>query len=568
MHRFVAVLLAIGVSGLGQEPQTPADRPQPGRLAGERSYPEIVAPPRVGVSISQTKLSLADAIQMALANNLDVEIDKTNVSIAEENVQAAHGFFDPNFRWVPAYNLVNAPTGSVLQGATGITTDRSFGNDFYYKQMLPNHGTSFHVDFLNNRATTTNPFSSFVPYYQSRLIAGFDQPLLRNRETDQYRTELQVRQKQVSISRLDFETRVVDIVTQVQTAYWNLAAARADAGVNREVAGQAQEQLAINRRMVKAGTVAPVELAASEAELERRLDSFYSSLEIITQVENQLKTLLSKDRNSDLWHDEIIPTDRERLPDPKYDEVRAAVIAALDRRPELKAVTVRQEINDLQKVYTRNQTRPQIDIVGEYLLTGFAGSPLTETNPFTASQAAIYDRLNTLSAQQGLPPLSPATGNLPEFLTGGYGTNLGNLFGGRYQSFQAGISVDLNIRNRTANANYAETVIAERRLKLEKAKAEQLVEAQVRDALQGIESSKQRINAADSSVKAAREKLESETRLYQTGESTNFLVLTRQNELADSRRRYILAMLDFNKSIARLQQAVGTTLADNRIKLP
>ncbi len=568
MHRFVAVLLAIGVSGLGQEPApVPAGPPQPGQL-DRSSYPEVVAPPRVGVTLTQTKLSLAEAIQMALANSLDIEIDKTNVSIAEEGVQAARGFFDPNFRWVPAYNLVNAPTGSVLQGASGITTDRSFGSDFYYRQMLSRNGTSFHVDFLNNKATTTNPFSSFVPAYQSKLIAGFTQPLLRNRETDQYRTELMVRQKQVNVSKLDFETRVIDIVTQVQTSYWNLAAARADAEVNRETAGQAQEQLAINRRMVKAGTVAPVELAASEAELERRLDSFYSSLEVITQVENNLKTLLSKDRGSDIWHDEIIPTDRERLPDPKFDEVQAAMVAALQRRPELKTVAVRQEINDLQKNYAHNQTRPQIDIVGQYLLTGFAGTPLTEPNPFTASQAAIYDRLNTLSEQQGLPPLYPATGNLPEFLSGGYGTNLGNLFGGRYQSFQAGISLDLTIHNRTANANYAQTVIAERRLKLEKTRAEQLIEAQVRDALQGIESSKQRITAANTSVRAAREKLESETRLYQTGESTNFLVLTRQNELADSRRRYILAMLDFNKSIARLQQAVGNTLAENRIILP
>ncbi len=210
MQRFLAVLLAIGVSGLGQEPEkVPAGPPQPGQLAAERSYPEIVAPPRVGVSITQTKLSLADAIQMALANNLDIEIDKTNVSIAEEGVQAARGFFDPNFRWVPAYNLVNTPTGSVLQGASGINTDRTFGNEFYYRQMLSRNGTSFHVDFLNNRATTTNPFSSFVPYYQSRLVAGFSQPLLRNRETDQYRTELLVRQKQVNVSKLDFETRAL-----------------------------------------------------------------------------------------------------------------------------------------------------------------------------------------------------------------------------------------------------------------------------------------------------------------------------------------------------------------------
>jgi outer membrane protein TolC len=68
-------------------------------------------------------------------------------------------------------------------------------------------------------------------------------------------------------------------------------------------------------------------------------------------------------------------------------------------------------------------------------------------------------------------------------------------------------------------------------------------------------------------VRAAKEKLDSETRLYQTGESTNFLVLTRQNEYSDSRRRLLVAQLDFNKSVARLEQAVGTTLESHGVEI-
>jgi outer membrane protein TolC len=124
-----------------------------------------------------------------------------------------------------------------------------------------------------------------------------------------------------------------------------------------------------------------------------------------------------------------------------------------------------------------------------------------------------------------------------------------------------GLSLDFNFRNRTANANYSQTLINEKRIGLEKARAEQFVEVQVRNALQGIQTARQRIAAAEASARAAREKLESEQRLYQTGESTNFLVLTRQNELADSRRREVVARLDFNKSVSRLEQALGTTLS-------
>ncbi|MBL8227977.1 MAG: TolC family protein, partial [Bryobacterales bacterium] len=96
---------------------------------------------------------------------------------------------------------------------------------------------------------------------------------------------------------------------------------------------------------------------------------------------------------------------------------------------------------------------------------------------------------------------------------------------------------------------------------------EQAIEAQLRNALQAIETSQQRMQAAEASARAAKEKLDSEVRLFQTGESTNFFVLTRQNEFSDSRRRVVLATLEFNKSVARLAFALGSTLQGHQIKL-
>jgi outer membrane protein TolC len=82
-----------------------------------------------------------------------------------------------------------------------------------------------------------------------------------------------------------------------------------------------------------------------------------------------------------------------------------------------------------------------------------------------------------------------------------------------------------------------------------------------------METARQRIVAAEASARAAKEKLDSETRLFQTGESTNFLVLTRQNEYADSRRREVVAHLDSNKAVSRLRQALGATLEAHKIRV-
>ncbi|MCL4853180.1 MAG: TolC family protein, partial [Bryobacteraceae bacterium] len=163
---------------------------------------------------------------------------------------------------------------------------------------------------------------------------------------------------------------------------------------------------------------------------------------------------------------------------------------------------------------------------------------------------------------------APAFDDLPQNLVGGYGTAFDNLFAGRYQSVQVGIAFDLNLRNRTAEANLAQSTIAARRLKLERSRMEQLIQAQVRNSLQALETARQRITAAEASERAAREKLESETRLFQSGESTNFLVLTRQNEYLDSRGRAVVARLEFNRAVSRLEQAIGSTLQTHKINLP
>ena len=559
MLRGIALSLACGVLAFGQQ--------APG-LPTMRTLPDASTPARVGVGITQRNLSLREAVALALENNLDIEIERSNRDTAVENLEAARGFFDPSFRWTPLYQLANTPTGSVLQGAGGKLTDKGFAQTFTFRQQLPQYGTGFHVDFDNTRLSTTNPFTSFNPTVSTRLLAGVTQPLIRGFRNDRNRSELRIRKGRIDLAGVDLETRVIDVVARVEQAYWNLVASRQDVAVNEESARLAREQLAINKRLVDAGTLAPVELAAAEAEMQRRLDTWYTSVGALTEAENALKSLIAPERISSLWNDEILPTEIKTVEPLEADDLAGSVKTALAHRPELRNVDVRRQINDVEKALNADLRKPEVNLVGQYSLSGLGGSLSSTPNPFSNLNSDIYQRLNVLSAGAGLNPIVPTSfGGPPDFLVGGYGTSLSNLFQGNYQSFQAGISVDFNFRNRTAGANYGASLIAEKRLKLERARAEQVVEAQVRNALQGIQTSRQRIAAAEASTRAAKEKLDSEQRLYQTGESTNFLVLTRQNEYADSRRREVLAQLELNRSVARLQQATGTTLPTYQITI-
>jgi len=345
---------------------------------------------------------------------------------------------------------------------------------------------------------------------------------------------------------------------------------RTDLVVVEESVALARDQLERTGRMIASGTVAPVELAAAEAELERRKDNYFTTLSLLAQAENALKLLLSGGREEDTWKDEIIPASADRAPLPsEMEDASELARQAIARRPELKALVLQNEINRTRQDLALDQRKPLVNLSASYLSSGLAGTALTGGNPFSSLNEGIIGRLNLLSARAGLPPMpSVSFGGVPGDFVGGYGQSLSNLFSGRYPAFQAELKVEWNFRNTAAESAIAQNAINARRMELQRKQIEQGIEAQVRNALQAVATSRQRIAAAEASARAAREKLESEIRLFQTGESTNFFVLTRQNEFSDSRRRAVVATLEFNKSAARLVFALGRTLETHRVRVP
>ncbi len=524
---------------------------------------------RVGVSVTERKLALADAIETALRSNLDLEIERTNLAAAQSSLKGSYGVFDGLFRYAPGYENRNTPTSSILFGADGKLKETFNNHTLSYLRKLDWNGASVQALFDNSRQSTTNPFVGLNPYTNSRLGIGVSLPLWRNRLIDPDRAGIRVRSKNVEISQVDLELRVIDVVTRVELAYWDLVAARQNVTVTADGVNWAQEQLARTKRAIDAGTVARVEIAAAEAELERRKDTYFSTLAAVTEAENAIKTLIASGRAEDIWNDQLIPTDDRMVDMAASNDLPQAVKLAVEKRPELRQISLREENNRTQRDLATDQIKPRIDLNTNYSVAGLAGTQPTSAgaNPFSEANTITFRRLNELSARVGLPPVAPPSfsGGIPPSLVGGYGSTLSNLFGWNYQTVQAGLSMDFNTRNRAAHAAVEQTVIAEKRLKLERERAAQAIAAQVRNAMQALDSARHRILAADASARAAKEKLDSETRLFQTGESTNFLVLTRQNEHLDSMRRAVIARLDFNRAAARLQQATGTTLENRKL---
>jgi hydrophobic/amphiphilic exporter-1 (mainly G- bacteria), HAE1 family len=534
----------------------------PANAVAERG---VEAPRRVGITGGERRLTLQQAIEWAIRSNLDVAIERTNLESAEQAVEGARGVFDPDLRWQPLVGDSNTPTPSFLQGENGLVTQHNVGETFSWHEATPWNGLTLDASFGHNRTASADPYVALSPYYTSQLAFTVTQPLLRGRSIDAGRAQVIVRRKQRDASVAQLKAQAIDVAARVERAYWDLVAARRRVEVDTEAADLARVQLDQDRRMIAAGTLAPVELSAAEAELQARMDTLYQSSGAVTEAENQLKALLAHDTAEALWEDEIVPVDTGALAPPEVIELREAMDVAFAQRPELTALDANLAANEVDQRQNSDALKPRMDAVAGYTLAGLAGTVRATADPITAMAVPLYERVDALSAAQGLPLLpTPAANVLP---SGGFGSALSNMFRGNYQTFQAGVSFDFTVHNRTAAAALAESAITGKRLKLMRTRVEQAIQADIRNAMQALATARQRMRAADAGTRAAEEKLASETRLFASGESTNFLVLTRQNDYAAARRRQVDAETAFNQAVAQYQAALGVNLRARGIEV-
>jgi HAE1 family hydrophobic/amphiphilic exporter-1 len=240
---------------------------------------------------------------------------------------------------------------------------------------------------------------------------------------------------------------------------------------------------------------------------------------------------------------------------------------AMENRPELQQSNVVREINEIDRKYFKEQTKPAVDLVGNYGINGLAGSISSAgVNPFTASNLLVRQRLDELSVRAGLEPLPvvpPQT--LSPDLIGGFGTSVQNLLANRFNNFRVGVQISLPLRNRTAEAQLGRTLVEGERIATQREQLEQSIQVEVRNALQAMRSAEARLRAAIATRESNEQQFASEQRKLDAGQSTTFLLLERQTTLTTARGLELKAQTDLNKAIADLQRATGNALSVNSV---
>ena len=559
ISKLLIVILLIAPTSFGQDnPQSQSPNPQ-----SAIRNPQSEA--RVGVNPSKrVTLTLRDAMTMALENNRDIEVERLNVQMNEFDLRGAQGFYDPNLATTLYYDHRAIPATSIF--ASG-KTDNVIGSATF-TQRTPWQGSSITGFFDNNRATSDNPFVSLNPQYTTNLSFTFTQPILRNRTIDSGRRQIRIAKKRLDISDSQFRQRAIDIIAQVQRAYWDLVFARRDQEIKQESVDLADTQLEHNERLVEAGTLAKSDIISARVELERRKDEAEAAVDAIQRAENALKALMAQVGDGEIWQAELVPVEQPQIEAGASLPLEDALRLAAQNRPEMEQYRLRGELNKIDSEYLRNQTKPQVDFFVTYGAAGLAGPLRATENPINASNAILYGRINQLSTLAGLPPLPIAnTGGTPDSLIGGYGQSLANLFKNDFRSWRFGLNINLPLRNRTAEANLGRSLAESKQIDAQRQKTEQLIEVEVRNSLQAVETARKRADAAKNSRVNAELQYQSEQRKFDAGQSTNFFVLDRQNALSSARGRELRALTDYTKAVAELQRALSTTLSSNNVEV-
>jgi len=497
-------------------------------------------------AVAKVSLTIEDAVKLALDRNLDIAVQRLNPEINDLSIATARAAFFPSLTsTVLAQGQTTASTNSIAGGAAAaaVTNDAANWNGGL-TQNLRWGGGNYSLSLNNTRSTSTSLVSLYNPSYTPLWNAQLTQPLLRNFSTDANRQQLQITKLNRDISDVQLKSTITNTVSNVRNAYWDYVFAIQSVDVAKESLGLANKQVEDNQTRVQVGTMAPIDVVQAQAQAASSLQNLVVAQATMRTAELALKRLIVNGTQDPNWNATLDPVDRPEFR-PEEIDLDAAIRRALSQRTDLLTAQKDVQINDVTLKYLNDQTRPQADLVANYGLSGIGGTQLIRQGSGVGTAT------------------NPVTGTIP----GGYTDSLASLFGASYPRWtvQLNFSYPLGLSAQSAQ-------VARARVQLNQVQAQlKQIELQVATDLTNqaitIRSNAERVQAAQAARELAQRQLDAENSKFAVGMSTNYFVITAQNQLSTAQNNELQAILNYRKSLVDFDRLQQTTLTSQNITL-
>jgi outer membrane protein TolC len=537
-------------------------------------------------------LSAPDAIALAVENNLDIEVQRygpllaqevlrraraggalrsvgvsvapgaqsvsllgvtvTNigaVGAAGEGISSGGGIvtqlgppiasLDPTLTIFTNFAHITSPqSNTVLTGTTALIQQTRTVQAQYQQNW--DFGLSTQLTFYNQRTNVNSSLFGVDPYTSGYLDLQVTQNLLYGFGAAVNGRNIRVQKNNIKVTNLQFRSQVATTVSSVLNLYWDLVEFWQDVRARQRELTAAEQLLENNRKQSEAGTLAPIEVTRAEAQVYVSQQDLLVSQTNLLQQETVLKNAISRNgiANSTLVNAHIVPLDTITIPSqddtPPVDQL---VEQALKNRSEIAQSKLNIDSNKLNLIGIKNALKPTLQVFAELTNNGLTG---------TLTQAG----LNTPGV---------------DYLGGGYGNLLGEIFRRNFPNYSAGVALNIPLRNRAAQSDYVTSELELRQNELGLQQNINQVRVDVQNAVIGLQQARARYAAAIKASDLQQQTLDADQKRLALGASTAYQIVLDQQNVANAESAKVQALANFSHARIGLDVALGRTLEANNI---
>ena len=437
-------------------------------------------------------------------------------------------------------HISSVQSNTVLTGTTALVeTTRSF--QAQYAQNF-DFGLSGQLTYASSRIGVNSQYFSLNPYTTGFLDLQLTQPLLQGFGRAVIGRNIRVQRNNLKVSELQFKQQLIVTISAALNLYWDLVSFDADVRARLREVSAAQQLLDDNKRLVDLGTAAPIEITRAESQLYSSQQDLVTAQTNLLQQETILKNYLSRNgvAEAGLTSLHIVPLDRLEMPaQAEHRPLDELIRQALESRPEIQQARLNLESNQTNLKGIKNGLKPTLNGFAELTNNGLSGQ-------LTALGAAA-------------PGLGP--------LAGGYGNLLSQIARRDYPNYSAGISLNIPLRNRAAQADYATSLLELRQNELNLRKNVNQIRVDVQNAVVGLEQARARYEASMKARVLEEQTLAGDQKRYALGATVAFQVVQDQRDLATAQSAEVQSMANYTHARIALDLAVGATLEVNHISI-
>jgi outer membrane protein TolC len=545
-------------------------------------------------------LSLRDAIDLALEDNLDLAIARYNLPIANTDIlrTQAGGFFrgvnTGVVQGTPGGGVGGFGTGAPGAGAGGTTSGAggagagasglvqstlgtgtavssydpfiniNGGNEHQtspvanrqiygvqslqlntgqvnalYTQAFPT-GTSINFGFTNSRQTTNSPYFNLSPSLSSAFRFQIQQELLAGFGFGPNLRYLHIAKNNKKISDIAFKDQVIATVTQIENIYWDLVSAYEQTRVNEQSFAFAQQTLENAKKQLQLDSVPAMEVLRAEAEVSKRDQELTVARTNLQLQETLMKNAITKRLDDPVLESmPVIPTDdqTQSVTIQTAQPLQDLILEAQRNRPELAESDIDLVNRQISRRAARNALLPSLSLVGFYSGSGLAG-PL---NP-------VYNLGQNISS-------------VPVDFAGAFQ----NAFNNTNPDYYVGLNLSIPIRNRVAKADQYRSELEYRQAELRLEQLKKQVRIEVRNAQYALAQTGARVQAARKARDLAQRTFDITKKEQELGAGSSYQTLSAQRDLALAELDLVSATTTYQKAKIELDRATSTTLEHNGI---